>query len=310
MNDHSQKQASALVVGAGGFIGRRIVAALTSAGWRVRHGVSARRYAALPAAARETAFALDYARDTVDTWSQRLRAQPVEVVINAVGVLRTSRTRPIEAVHHSGPIALFDACTQPHSGVRRIIQISALGVEGSSTRYANTKRAADVHLLALAAQGRCNATVLRPSIVFGCGGASTSLFMNLARLPLLCLPGPVLTAQVQPVAVADLAAAVLAWAQEPSEASGIMECTGPEALSLADLIASLRQQCGHAPARVLRLPDSLSRLSARMGDWLPFSPWCSETLAMLGTDNVGNAALLRDLLGRETVHYRQLVATL
>ena len=67
---------------------------------------------------------------------------------------------------------------------------------------------------------------------------------------------------------------------------------------------------GHLrPARVLRLPDVLTQLSARMGDAVPGIPWCTETLSMLGSDNVGNPAVFEQLLGRKGVHYSQLVAT-
>ena len=62
-------------------------------------------------------------------------------------------------------------------------------------------------------------------------------------------------------------------------------------------------------ATVLRLPQPLTTLSARLGDAVPQSPWCSETLAMLGSDNVGNPAVFEQLLGRKGVHYSQLVAT-
>ena len=74
-------------------------------------------------------------------------------------------------------------------------------------------------------------------------------------------------------------------------------------------IASLRQQLGHSPATVLRLPQPLTTLSARLGDAVPQSPWCRDTLAMLGSDNVGNPAVFEQLLGRKGVHYSQLVAT-
>ena len=72
-------------------------------------------------------------------------------MINAVGVLRDSAGRPLQAMHADAPIALFDACAA--AGVRRVVQISALGIAHSATRYASTKRAADEHLLALTEQG-------------------------------------------------------------------------------------------------------------------------------------------------------------
>ena len=145
------------------------------------------------------------------------------------------------------------------------------------------------------------------SIVFGKAGASTELFLNLARLPLLVLPQAVQRARVQPVAVQDLAEAVARLVSTPTH-RGVLTATGPTPLSLSDFIASLRQQLGHNPARVWALPEPLARLSARMGDLIPASPWCSDTLAMLGQDNVGPAQALQDVLGRLTVEPKHMVA--
>jgi len=306
----SRTPLNVLLTGASGFIGRHIKAALVAAGHNVHCTSSPRHHP-------HNTMTVDFARDTqAEKWLGIFwlnRYWGIDVVINAVGVLRDSRTHPIDAIHRDTPIALFDACARNdiQGGVSRVIQISALGIDDNPTRYASTKRAADEHLLQLAASGtapgKFSAAVVRPSVVFGYGGNSSSLFMNLARLPLLCLPGPVLSAQVQPVAVTDLAAAVVALTEADDAPSGIIPLAGPEPVKLGDFIASLRQQLGYRPARVLRLPDALTRLSARAGDWVPVSPWCSESLALLAQDNVGDAAVLRSLLGREAVHYRQLL---
>lgn len=291
-----------LLTGAHGFIGRAIHHALCTAGHTVRLGVSP-RHAQTTGDQVLTDFALD---TTAAAWLPRLKG--IDAVVNAVGVLRDSTRRPIDAVHRATPMALFDACAQ--AGVRRVVQISALGIEGNDTRYATTKRAADEHLLALHAQGRLSVTVLRPSVVFGNGGASSALFMQLARLPVLGLPRPVLDAYVQPLAVGDLARAVTALlAPHASPASPLLPCTGPQALRLADFIASLRRQCGRGPARVLVLPDWLTRWSARAGDLVPLAPWCTETLALLQQDNVGDAEVLGRLIGQAPVHPDAMVAT-
>lgn len=126
-------------------------------------------------------------------------------------------------------------------------------------------------------------------------------------MPVVCFPRPVLRARVQPVAVGELAQAVVALLGRESAWQGLIPCTGPEPVAMADLIASLRAQCGRRPARTAVLPDLLTQWSARWGDALPASPWCSETLALLGSDNVGDAGALCRLLGHEGVHYRDLV---
>lgn len=264
------------LLGASGFVGRHAARALLAAGHTL---VNRPR--------------VDMARATAASdWRPHLRG--VDAVVNTVGVLRDSRRRPIWPTHAEGPMALFDACAQ--AGVRRVVQVSALGVEGSATTYARSKRAADEHLLALAGRGALDAVVLRPSIVVGEGGASTGLFRALARLPWLLLPAPVARGLAQPLHVDDLAAAVVACLR--GDQRGVVELAGPEVFSLQALIAHWRAAMGRAPARVALLPDAPSRWSARLGDAVPFTPWCTEALALLARPNTADASTLRALLGR------------
>lgn len=291
-----------LLCGASGFIGQAILQALTHAG----HRVVPTRSASTQHNTAPNSIAVDYARDTTaEIWLPRLAG--MDAVINVVGVLRDSTTRPIQAVHQTTPCALFDACAQ--AGVRRVIQISALGIEGNATRYAQTKLSADQHLLALLNNEHLNAVVLRPSIVFGTQGVSSKLFMMLARSPLLCLPRAVISAKVQPVAVQDLAQAVVQLLGPSANFSGVLPCVGPSPLTLAALLASLRQQRGYGTATVIPLPHALTHLSVRLGDHLPQVPWCTETLALLAQDNVAPPAAFARILGRAATPHHQLVST-
>jgi uncharacterized protein YbjT (DUF2867 family) len=292
-----------LLCGASGFIGQEMLQALSQAGHQV---VRTRSASANNPSTTPGSVSVDFARDTkAEVWLPRLAG--MDAVINVVGVLRDSSARPIQAVHQTTPCALFDACAQ--AGVRRVIQVSALGVEGNPTRYARTKLAADQHLLGLLAQGQLDAVVLRPSIVFGAQGHSSKLFMMLARSPMLCLPRAVITAKVQPVAVQDLAQAVVQLLGASSDFAGVLPCVGPSPLTLAALIASLRQQRGHGAATVMPLPEAVTRLSVRLGDHVPWAPWCSETLALLAQDNVAPPAAFAHILGRAATPPHQLVST-
>lgn len=292
-----------LLCGADGFIGRHLEKALRREGHRVTAAVSARSRRAAHAGADPVAV-VDFVRDVRPAdWLPRLHG--VDAVVNAVGVLRDSPARPIDAVHVRAPVALFDACAD--AGVRRVVHIAALGIDGGASRYAETKRAAEAHLLALDEDDDLDAVSLRPSIVFGRGGSSSALFMALARLPVLPLPATLLDARIQPVSVHDLADTVAALLDRADDVRGIVECGGPEALALGEFIASLRHQLGLPPARVLRLSDRVAEGAARLGDRLPGVPWCSDTLAMLASDNVVRDEGIASLIGRVPAHHRELV---
>ena len=238
-------------------------------------------------------------------WLEHL--QGIDAVINAVGALRDKPDQDLQTLHSLAPIALFDACAQ--AGVRRVVQVSALGAGQGGTQYASTKRAADEHLLALGRQGGLHPVVVRPSIIFGAGGASSQLFLNLARLPVLLLPELMRSSQIQPVAVRDLAE-VLAHMATSDTCEGIVEIGGPQPLSTEAFIASLRAQMGYGPASVHALPDWMSKGSARVGDQIPALPWCSETMALLENDNVTDPQTLASLLGRAPVAPDAMLATL
>ncbi|MBP6613609.1 MAG: NAD-dependent epimerase/dehydratase family protein [Aquabacterium sp.] len=275
-----------LLCGATGFIGRHLHHALAQAGHTV-----------IPASTRGQpgGLAVDFVRDTQPAvWLPRL--QGVDAVVNAVGVLRDQAVRPMWAIHAETPHALFDACAQ--AGIRRVVHVSALGLEGNPTQYARSKLRAEAQLMALTAGGALEGVIVRPSVVFGRGGASSELFMMLARSPLWLLPAPVVRTRIQPVAVTDLAALVTALVSMPAPPPATISAVGPQALTIAAFLALLRQRMGHGRAWQATLPDWLTSLSARLGDLLPISPWCSETLALLSHDNVAPVTAVEQALGR------------
>ena len=94
-----------LVAGATGFLGASIARALAQAGHDVRAGM--RPAPGMPPGA----VAIDYTRDHhVSDWLPRLRG--VDVVVNAVGILRERAPHTFAALHRDAPRALFDACVR------------------------------------------------------------------------------------------------------------------------------------------------------------------------------------------------------
>lgn len=264
-----------LLVGASGFLGRHIAAALALTGHTVvpvsrRHG-------------------LDMARlDRPEAWRPLLI--DIDAVINAAGILVEQRGQTFETVHVRAPHALFEACVR--EGVKRVIQISALGADDSAfSAYHLSKRAADDALR----RTPLDWFVLRPSLVHGADGDSARLLMRCARLPWI----PVLGTgrqRIQPVLVDDLCATVLACLRAP-QARRTLDVVGPEPLTFAEWLQRLRAAQGRSPARLLHIPLAWAHVAAAMAGGL--TPLLRrDNLRMLEAGNVADAEPLTKFLGR------------
>jgi uncharacterized protein YbjT (DUF2867 family)/uncharacterized membrane protein YphA (DoxX/SURF4 family) len=274
-----------LIAGASGFIGARLARAFAARG----HAVVAASRGGSTGARHVT---LDYAAPPdVDALARELAG--IDVVVNAVGILRERGTQTFEALHVRGPHALFAACVA--AGVPRAIQISALGAEpDAKARYHRSKYAADARLLELP----LDSAIVRPSLVYGPGGTSATMFDRLAALPLIPLPAGG-GQRVQPVHIDDLVDAVVRLAESPIALNVTLPVVGPEPLTLRDFLARLRHAFGWGRARFLAIPRTLVALAARLGDLVPRVLLDSETLGMLERGNVADAAPLEKLLGRK-----------
>jgi uncharacterized protein YbjT (DUF2867 family) len=278
-----------LLTGYSGFIGGRLLVALLALGHRV---VCAGRREP-PADIGDAAFVCkDFMRDTdTGAWTPHLAG--IEVVINAAGILAANDEAALTAVHTLGPIALFDACVA--TGVRRVIQVSALGADaGAMTLFHSSKRAADEHLR----RQRLEHVIVQPSLVYGRGGASAALFAALASAPLIPLPGDG-AQQIQPIHVDDLVAGIIEAVGNPTVPGKTISFVGPEPLTLRAFLGELRHALGLGRARFVRVPLPIVRLAAWLGTRTGRGLVNRETLAMLLRGNTGDPAPLRRLLGRD-----------
>jgi len=251
-----------LVTGASGFIGRHLVAALRQAGHEVvgvgRNLGSARRL--IPDIEWRHA---DFNKHvTPEAWRPRLAG--IDAVINCAGVLQSSRGNDIERIHTAAPIALFRAAEA--AGIKRVIQVSALGAEAEAgTAYARSKESADAFLATTSLEW----VIVYPSLVYArdCYGG-TALFRALAALPwLVPLPGDGRQA-FQPIHMADLAAIVVGLLGPKAPLKSRLVAVGPEAVSLARILAAYRRWLGFGKARFLPVPMPLIRISAHIADGL------------------------------------------
>ena len=231
-----------LLTGATGFIGSHIATALRQKGHTVV-SVSRRQ-------------GVDFSRMTTAAyWFPYLHE--TDAVINCVGIIGETGSQRFATLHTQAPIALFQASVT--SGVRRIIQISALGADESAfSAYHRSKRAADDYLRTLDVDW----FVLRPSLVYGEGGASTALFTRLSQFPVIAVPGKG-DQKLQPIAVEGVVAKVLECLETP-HTRRTLDVAGAEIVTLAEWLQTLRRQHGRPPARIVPIPWSWVMTAAHL----------------------------------------------
>ncbi|NIE59967.1 MULTISPECIES: SDR family oxidoreductase [unclassified Burkholderia] len=271
-----------LVCGANGFIGRALCAQLEAGGHRVLRGV---RQAGGP-----SDVAIDFAKDVdPDAWLARLEG--VDVVINAVGILADQHGATLDVVHRAAPCALFTACCR--AGVRRVIQISALGVERGDTRYFASKSAADRFLQTLPIDFR----IVRPALVYGTDGASARFFRMLASLPVQVLPAGG-HQRLRPVHVDDLAEVVARCVDAPAAGCPVIDVVGTDEVEYREMLARYRAALGFPPAARIALPGPLAGVAAALLGTLPGAIFTRDTWTMLRGGNTGDPAAATAMLGR------------
>ncbi|MDD4911048.1 MAG: complex I NDUFA9 subunit family protein [Sideroxydans sp.] len=265
-----------LLIGATGFIGRNIASALAATGHQVT-----------PMSRQN---GIDFSSMTTPShWLPHLKG--IDAVINCVGIIGETASQRFETLHTLAPSALFRACRE--AGVRRVLQISALGADKTAfSAYHLSKRAADDYLRSL----DLDWFVLRPSLIYGKGGKSAELFIRLARLPLLTVVGDG-SQKLQPVHISDVVATVLQCLTS-REVKRTLDILGTETFTFTEWLQWMRRAQGLQPARVIRIPFGLAMLTARLAS--PLSPMLRpENLRMLQTGYWADVKPLVDFLGRK-----------
>lgn len=264
------------IFGGGGFLGRHITQRLTAAGARVRIAQRNIRIAQDVKPLGNLGQTQLVAADIRKPETVARAVHGADAVINLVGILKGD----FDAFHHVGAANVAQAAGA--AGCASLVHVSAIGADAhSKSGYGRSK--ADGEAAVRAAFP--NATILRPSIVFGREDQFVNRFAGLiASLPVVPIIGG--KAKFQPVYVDDVAEAVAMSLIDPARFGGqTFELGGPETISMADLNQRIAKEIG-ADRSFIAMPDSLSGLMAGLTGWLPGAPITSDQWAMLQTDNV------------------------
>ncbi len=279
------------VFGGSGFIGRYVVERLADMGAVVAVAVRNPERAKFLRPLGDVGQVSPIRVDLTDEAGVHAVVRDADAVVNLVGILFKSGGQTFKRCHVEGPALLAGASKS--AGVQRFIQISAIGADpAAASEYARSKAAGE-RAVRLAFP---EATILRPSIVFGPEDGFFNRFAGLARfLPALPLYGGGKT-RFQPVYVCDLANAIVAAIELPKAAGKTYEIGGPRTYTFVDLmrvtLAEIRRR-----RLLLPIPFAIGTIQAAVLELLPKPPLTRDQLRQLRRDNVvaDDALTLADL---------------
>ena len=265
---------AALITGAGGFLGRRLIDLGRRRGWDMRGTVRDRRAVAGDAS---NMAELDLGAPEAD-WRRALRG--VDVVIHAAARTHVLREKDVDAgaayrsinVEATERIAGFAAA----EGVRRFVFVSSIHVHGSAsqgepltedspqepaTLYAKSKRDAEIALEAVARRTGIEAVIVRPPLVYG-----PNVKANFRRLIELADKGVVVPFALvrnrrSLMYVDNLADLLLAMTTHPGAAGRSFVAADDTVFSTRDLWREIAVRLGR-PCHMLPVPVPLIRAAA------------------------------------------------
>jgi len=262
------------VFGGGGFIGRYLCEDLFEREVRVRVACRNPRTAHfIQPLAPFGQLGLERA-DVTDAVSVRRAVKDADAVINLTGVFG----RAMHSVHVEGARKVAEAARD--AGAASLVHISAIGADPNAEAiYGRTKGEGEEAVRAAFP----NATIIRPSLVFGPEDNLTNRLAALSSLPLL--PVVAATRRFQPVYVKDLANAIATAAVNPAIYAGqTFEIGGPQVMTMEDMYRACARSAGREP-ELLDMPNAASAFLSWFG-FLPGAPLNRDQWKMLQHDNM------------------------
>lgn len=279
------------VFGGSGFLGRYVVERLADRDVVVQVAVRDPEAAKHLKTLGQVSQVTPVACDIKDEATVRRLVAGSDAVINLVGILAERKKQTFGALHVDAADAVARAAAD--AGCTALVHVSAIGVsETALSEYSRSKAAGEA-----AVRGAFpDATIIRPSVIFGQEDGFFNLFGGMARmLPALPLFGGGKT-RFQPVYVADVADAIVAALYEDDATGQTYELGGPEVATYAELMDILLHEV-RRKRFLVPVPFFIGDIQATFAGLLPNPPVTRDSMKSLREDNVvsDDANTLADL---------------
>ena len=270
------------ITGGTGFVGRHLIARLLSLGEQAR--ILARGSADIPGAELVQG-------DLTDPSSFAGYLKGCHAVIHLVGIIRESGRNTFRRIHVLGTQNVVEACKE--AGVTRLLHMSALGARpDAASRYHRSKWKAEE----IVRGSGLEATIFRPSVIFGAGNAFIPQIRDLLRRPVTPVIGNGMSLS-QPIWVEDVVSCFVDALGKPETIGRFYQLGGPETYGFEQLIDFVAEADGVEKQKI-HLPPILVRpvaaVMSRLSQKFPLTP---GQLTMLLEDNICDIAQMQETFG-------------
>ena len=206
--------------------------------------------------------------------------EKADICINLIGILYEQKKGSTFRNIHSIFPSLLSKLSKEYN-LRHFIHLSALGInEATDSLYAKSKLDGENGVL----KNFPLATILRPSVVYSVDDNFTTNFMTLLnRLPFFPLYYKGNT-KFAPIHCSDLTD-VIQYVISNNIYSKVIECTGPEIMTLKEILESLLNLI-NKKRFLIPLPLPIAQISARLFELMPKPLLTMDQLKLLSYDNI------------------------
>ena len=208
-----------------------------------------------------------------------------DAVINLVGILNEKRNngKGFRKVHVELVKNLISIC-KVH-GIRRILQISALGADAKNGKSFYLKTKGEAEKLLRSNSVGIKTTILKPSIIFG---KKDSFFNRFAKLLKICpffFPLACYKTKFSPIYVLDVVEMIANSINDPNSYNKSYQLCGPKTYSLENLV-KFTSETLDLKCVIIPLNNTLSYIQARVFDFLPNKPFSTDNYLSAQSDSV------------------------
>ena len=213
-----------------------------------------------------------------------------DAAVHLAGALLPRRGETLLQANAETTRAVVEAATS--AGVKTFVYLSFPGADpGASNQYLRAKGMAE----AIIQQASFAGAIFRVPMILGSDSPAAVQLRRMARVPLLPLVSGG-AARLQPIAQADVLAAI-AWAVAVAPRPlPVLNLVGPETLTYAELLRKVCARLGTRP-RILRIPTAAAWLSACLaGALIPGLGWNRSVFDILFHEHLADPAEARAIL--------------